>query len=67
MIESIFSLAGAKLVSGNYDGWSPKSSSNLVNLVENNTNIFFDRDPEVKTIHAGLECGIIEVNILIWI
>ena len=60
MIESIFSLAGAKIsVSGNYDGWSPKSSSNLVNLVREQYEHFFDRDPEVKTIHAGLECGII--------
>ena len=60
MIESIFSLAGAKItLSGNYDGWAPKSHSTIVSLVDEQYEHFYHREAQIKTIHAGLECGII--------
>jgi dipeptidase D len=60
MIESIFSMAGATIsLSGNYDGWAPTLNSPIVRVVQEQYEHFFDRNPHVKTIHAGLECGII--------
>ena len=60
MIESIFTLAGAKTVhDGNYQGWQPNINSPVLKLVKEVYNKLFDDLPEVKVIHAGLECGII--------
>ena len=53
-------MAGATIsLSGNYDGWAPTLNSPIVRVVQEQYEHFFDRNPHVKTIHAGLECGII--------
>ncbi len=60
MIESIFTLAGAKTVhDGNYQGWQPNIHSPVLKLMKQVYIDLFDDSPEVKVIHAGLECGII--------
>lgn len=44
---------------GEYPGWQPVLGSKLLKTAEANYVESFKRDPEVKVIHAGLECGII--------
>lgn len=60
MIESLFLLAGAKVeFSGNYPGWSPNMDSKILTIMSNVYAQKFNKKPEIKVIHAGLECGII--------
>lgn len=59
-LESIFSLAGAKVEYGNaYPGWNPDISSPILNLAKNVYLKKFGNIPAIKVMHAGLECGII--------
>jgi dipeptidase D len=63
MVESLFLLAGAKVVlSGAYPGWKPNLESpilkEMIKIYENK----FSTTPKIVTIHAGLECGIIGKN-----
>jgi dipeptidase D len=53
-------LAGAKIFqSQGYPAWTPNLSSPLLKrMVEIYKNLF-QQEPEVKAVHAGLECGII--------
>jgi dipeptidase D len=57
---SLFDLAGAKVeFEGEYPGWKPNLNSEILEVakkVYRKKNGVF---PEVKAIHAGLECGII--------
>lgn len=60
-LESIFAMAGAKVeeVSG-YNGWQPNINSPILNLMKQTYKDLFGIEPEVKVMHAGLECGIIQ-------
>ncbi len=59
MVESVFSLAGAEVVSGEgYPSWTPNTSSPLLSLACNAYRNLFSADPQVLAIHAGLECGL---------
>lgn len=60
MVESLFLLAGAKVeFSGNYPGWTPDMKSEIMAIMSDVYTQKFGRKPEIKVIHAGLECGII--------
>ena len=60
MVESLFLLAGAKVdFSGNYPGWSPDMNSKIMTIMSEVYKQKFGEKPEIKVIHAGLECGII--------
>lgn len=60
MIESVFSLAGAKVqFSGGYPGWQPNFDSPILRIMSDVYKEKFNKIPEIKVIHAGLECGII--------
>ena len=60
MIESVFSLAGAKVeFTGGYPGWQPNFESSILKVMSQVYNDKFGKMPEIKVIHAGLECGII--------
>jgi len=60
MIESVFALAGAKVeFSGSYPGWQPNFDSPVLKEMSKLYAQKFGKKPEVKVIHAGLECGII--------
>jgi dipeptidase D len=60
MIESTFMLAGAKVeFSGGYPGWQPRFDSPILQTMKEVYNSLYKSDPEIKVIHAGLECGII--------
>lgn len=58
-IESVFLLAGAKVVhSDGYPGWAPNPSSEFVKSATATYKKIFTKVPKVKAIHAGLECGL---------
>ncbi|MBI4645507.1 MAG: aminoacyl-histidine dipeptidase [Bacteroidia bacterium] len=60
MIQSIFELASAKVsFEGEYPGWKPNINSPILNLMKDVYKKKFNKIPEVKVIHAGLECGIL--------
>lgn len=42
-----------------YPGWTPNVNSQILNLMKRTYSELFGKEPEVKAIHAGLECGII--------
>ncbi|MFN7987726.1 MAG: aminoacyl-histidine dipeptidase [Thermoanaerobaculia bacterium] len=53
-------LAGLTVTQGDgYPGWKPNVSSPILGVAKTVHAELFGREPEVKAIHAGLECGII--------
>jgi dipeptidase D len=59
-MESVFTLAGAEVkLSGGYPGWKPNMESPILKTMLQVYNDKFGRIPEIKAIHAGLECGIL--------
>lgn len=59
-LEACFSMAGMKVVmSGGYSGWQPNVNSPILHAMKTSYKAQFGVEPEVKVIHAGLECGII--------
>lgn len=60
MVKSVFELAGAKVTEENsYDGWAPNMDSPILKVMSAGYNSLFGKMPEIRAIHAGLECGII--------
>jgi len=58
-MDSVFSLAGAKVtLTGGYPGWKPNMESPILKTMLQVYNDKFGRIPEIKAIHAGLECGL---------
>ena len=59
-VSVIFELGGA-LVEANdgYPGWKPNMDSPILSLAKSAYRSLYGKDPEVKAIHAGLECGIL--------
>ena len=59
-IEAVFSLAGARVsFSGAYPGWKPNMDSPILKTMQDVYQHNFGKVPEIKAIHAGLECGIL--------
>ncbi len=60
MILSIFTLAGAEVVfDGQYPGWKPNPDSPILKTMQEIYQKKFGKLPEIKAIHAGLECGLL--------
>ncbi len=60
MVETCLRLAGADVVhSAGYPGWRPNLSSEILKITRKSYNKLFGKDPNVRAIHAGLECGLI--------
>lgn len=60
MINSVFTMAGAKVkFDGAYPGWKPNPESPILKAMLEGYNNKYGKTPEVKVIHAGLECGIL--------
>lgn len=60
MIESVFSLAGAKVeFDGGYPGWKPNLDSPILKTMTKVYEKDFGKTPKIMIIHAGLECGIL--------
>jgi dipeptidase D len=59
-VLTIFELAGADVHQGDgYPGWKPNMESAILRTAQRTYEALTGRTPEVKAIHAGLECGII--------
>jgi dipeptidase D len=59
-INSIGSLAGAEVIENEpYPGWKPNMDSKMLKLAKEIFTEKYGKEPEIKAIHAGLECGII--------
>ena len=59
-IKSVFELAGAQVIlSGAYPGWKPNPNSEILGLAKKLYQEKFGKIPEIKAVHAGLECGLI--------
>lgn len=60
MVESVFTLAGAKVeFTGSYSGWNPNLDSTILHVMSEAYEKQFGQKAAVKVIHAGLECGIL--------
>jgi dipeptidase D len=59
-LESIFLLAGAHVwFDGQYPGWKPNMDSEILKTMQSVYQKKWGKIPEIKAIHAGLECGIL--------
>ncbi|MCU4176090.1 aminoacyl-histidine dipeptidase [Carboxylicivirga sp. N1Y90] len=59
-MESVFRLAGAEInFGGQYPGWKPNMDSPILKAMQDVYNNKWGKIPEIKAIHAGLECGIL--------
>jgi len=66
-IAKVFANAGAKVdISGDYPGWKPNMNSAILKEMKEIYNKHFGKIPEVKVIHAGLECGILGAKYPNW-
>ena len=58
-IQAVFELAGANVVSSDgYPAWKMRADSKLTDVVVSTYKRLFGKDPVVRGIHAGLECGL---------
>ena len=59
-VKAVFDLAGAEVnVEDGYPGWQPNMNSELLKISKKVFKDLFSKDPELKAVHAGLECGIL--------
>jgi dipeptidase D len=59
-IAAVFHLIGAEVtLSGSYPGWKPNMNSLILKTMSEVYKKKFGKVPEIKAIHAGLECGIL--------
>ncbi len=58
-VASVFRLAGARVEhTDGYPGWKPNPGSEILRLSSKLYQRLFNQEPDVKAIHAGLECGL---------
>ena len=59
-IAAVFHLIDAKVtMSGAYPGWKPNMESPVLKIMSGTYKKMFGTEPDIKAIHAGLECAII--------
>ncbi len=59
-VKAVFELGRAKVESTDgYPGWKPNMNSPILKVARDTYRVLFGKEPEVKAVHAGLECGII--------
>jgi dipeptidase D len=59
-VRAVFDLAGANAAtSDGYPGWKPNLQSPVLKIAKATYQSLYGKEPHVKAIHAGLECGII--------
>ncbi len=57
---AVFENIGASVEWGDaYPGWKPNANSEVVELMKSVHRDMFGTDPEIRVIHAGLECGVL--------
>jgi len=66
-IKAVFEASGLKVtVEGAYPGWKPNPDSDILKEMKEIYNKKYGKVPEVKVIHAGLECGILGATYPEW-
>jgi dipeptidase D len=59
-IAAVFHLINAEVkLEGSYPGWKPNMKSPILKTMSSLYNELYGNIPEIKAIHAGLECGLI--------
>lgn len=59
-VRATFQLIGAKIEHGDgYPGWTPNPDSKILEVARQSYKKLFGKEPVVRAIHAGLECGLI--------
>ena len=59
-LESTFRLAGCRVKhSDGYPGWTPNPDSRVLKVGVDVYKKMYGKEPIVRAIHAGLECGLI--------
>jgi dipeptidase D len=59
IVEAVFNLADAEVVhSDGYPGWTPNPDSKVLKITVKSYEKIFGVKPVVRSIHAGLECGL---------
>ncbi len=59
-VAAVFHLIGAEVtMNGDYPGWKPDMQSHILKTISDVYKKMFGNAPDVKAIHAGLECAII--------
>jgi dipeptidase D len=59
-VKAVLELGGATVTQGDgYPGWKPNVESKTLKQAIATYSSLFGKEPEVKAIHAGLECGLI--------
>jgi dipeptidase D len=59
VVEAVFNLAGAEVIhSDGYPGWTPNPGSEVLGITVKSYEKLFGVKPVVRSIHAGLECGL---------
>lgn len=65
--SAVFRLAGARCrLDGAYPGWQPNPQSAIMRAVLDTHEELFGVVPEIKVIHAGLECGLFKATYPHW-
>ena len=60
VVSALFNLAKAEVSQADgYPGWKPNIHSPVLGVLKGVYKDLYGSEPEVKAIHAGLECGII--------
>jgi dipeptidase D len=58
MVAACMAKAGATVMhSDGYPGWKPDTTSQILSITRRSYSKLFAKEPQVKAIHAGLECG----------
>ena len=58
-VEAEFVLAGAEVThESEYPGWKPSLKSHILEICKESYRRLFGKEPIVRAIHAGLECGL---------
>jgi len=59
MVESVLRLGNAEVVhTDGYPGWTPNPDSEVLAITVDSYKRLFGHNPVVRSIHAGLECGL---------
>jgi len=59
-MEAIAELAGVEIeLTGAYPGWKPNMDSAIMQTMIQTYESLYGKKPEIKAIHAGLECGLL--------
>ncbi|MCL2511033.1 MAG: beta-Ala-His dipeptidase, partial [Bacteroidales bacterium] len=53
-------------LSGSYPGWNPNMNSSILKVAQETYQKLYGKIPEIKAIHAGLECGLLGAKYPNW-